>query len=124
MNKGAAILILLAYPAACLIQDPAALRWAATHRGSLMPGEVQLSLEKNGRRLYFVKYLVVAFLIWVWGRISGLQFRTLAPHPDPVHHIGRIAFACAALLAIGRLGFLSYFRRVTTTLPNHPFIRG
>lgn len=127
MSSTAAIAILLIYPTTFFfIKDPAALRWASAHRGALvlMPHEVQLPMERKGRNLYFVKYLALALLIYVWARISNFPWETLLPDAENYQQVAKIALAYGATLAIGRLAFLSYFRRVRALLPIHPFTRG
>lgn len=121
----AAIIALLIYPAAFfLIKDPAALRWARVHGLSQMPHSVQLPLEKNGRLLYFVKFLTVAILLYVWAKLYGVSLWSLLFYNEPGQHMGRIVLASALILSAGHLSVLYFFKRLRGPFLNHGLTRG
>jgi len=121
----AAVIAFLIYPTVFfVIKDPASIRWARAHGFSLMPHSAQLPMEDNGRRLYFVKFLAVALLLYGWASVFGVPLWTFVLHIEPGQQVGRIVLGSAAILAVGRVSVLYYFKRVREPLLNHGLSRG
>jgi hypothetical protein len=121
----AAVIAFLIYPTAFfVIKDPASIKWARAHGFSLMPDSEQLPMEDNGRRLYFVKFAVVALLLYGWARVFGVPLCAFVLHTEPGQRRGLIVLASTAILAIGHLSVLYHFKRVRKHLLNHGLSRG
>jgi hypothetical protein len=88
-----------------------------------MPDCVQLPMEDTGRRLYFLKFLVVAVLLVVWAKIFGVSLGTFVLQID-VNRIWSLTFGMTAILVVARVIVLCSSRRIRERLLQHGFLRG
>lgn len=119
-------LLILSYPGVFFFftVNPVVRKWNRTHAGTPLPPALQLSAELIGRRLYFVKFALLAALLAGWMRWTGAPPGELVAPTGPLPARLATVLVAAAVLMLARAAFQRSFPWQAGALLGHPLRRG